>query len=211
MELDLIESIKMLEKYGIKTAKMQEIENEAELKEKTKKINYPIVMKIVSSKISHKTEKGGVITGINTENETRESFQKLKKIKGFEKAIIQEQIEGIELIIGSNTDPQFGKIILFGLGGIFVEVLNDASIRIIPIEKKDAKEMIEEIKGKKILDEFRGKKAINKKELEGIILKVAKMIEKENIEEMDINPLIANEKEIKAVDARITIEKQKKE
>lgn len=207
MELNLIESIKMLEKYGIKTAKMQEIRNETELKEKTKKNNYPIVMKIVSSKISHKTEKGGVITEINTEKEAEEAFQKLKKIKGFEKAIIQEYIEGTELIIGSSTDPQFGKIILFGLGGIFVEVLKDTSIRIIPIEKKDAKEMIEEIKGKKILDGFRGKKAINKKKIEEIIFKIAKMIETENIEEMDINPLIANEKEIKAVDARITIKR----
>ena len=201
--LDIQKSQKLLEKHGIKFAKSRTAKTEKELIKEIKKFKFPVAMKIISSKISHKTEAGGIKLNISNEAEALKAFNELKKLKGFQGTLIQEMLKGMEIIIGGKQDPQFGATILFGLGGIYVETLKDISLRICPITKTDAKEMIQEIKSYPLIKGTRGQKGINQKIIEKYLMQVSKLMMKEKIKELDINPLIGNEKEIKAIDARI--------
>ncbi len=208
------EAKKLLRKYGIPTTREFLARTKDDAKRHAKKIGYPIVLKIQSPDILHKTDAGGVVVGIGDEKELEKAFDKImENAKNYEPnariegILVQEMVsdDGIrECIIGSKKDPQFGPVIMFGLGGIFVEVFKDVSFRIIPIERKDAKEMISEIKSYKILKGVRGQKSVDFESLESSLLNVSKMVwENQCIEELDINPLFVSPKGVKAVDARI--------
>jgi acyl-CoA synthetase (NDP forming) len=202
--LNLTKSFEIIKKYGIKTAKMQEAKNENQIKKACKNIGMPIAMKVVSKKITHKTEAGGVKIGINSIKEATETFKKMKKIDGFECVIVQQMLKGTEILVGGKRDIQFGPTVIVGLGGIYAEILNDISIGICPLTKNQAKEMIQSLKTYPILSGARGKKGVNIKELEETILSVGKIMENETeIIELDLNPIIGNENEIIAVDARV--------
>lgn len=210
MKLTESECKKIMKKYGIPTAKESLAKKPEQAVKFAKKIGYPVVLKIDSKDIVHKTETKTVITNIRNDEDVLEAFGKIiknakkhkpnAKIKG---VIVQEHVEGHETIVGGKVDSQFGPIILFGAGGIFTEVLRDTSIRICPIEKEDAEEMIDEIKYSKILKGFRGEPPTKMNEIINILLKVSKIMMKEKVKEMDINPLIVSHREAKAVDVRI--------
>jgi len=200
MLLDFTETQKLLSKYKISYTKSELIKNKSDLLKFARKNKYPLVLKIDSKKILHKTDKGGVILNIKDKKQLLDSFKKIKKVS--KKIIIQKHIEGVCLIVGFKKDSIFGNIIIFGLGGIFTEVLDDTSIRLAPINRKEVKSMIEEIKGYKILKGYRGK-PVNIKKIQDLILKFSNLIEKENIEEIDFNPVIVNNKEIFVTDAKI--------
>ncbi len=211
------EAKEFLKKWRIPVTKEFLAKNQKEAVRLAKKLRFPVVLKISSPQILHKTDADGVIVDIQNEKEVLEGFDKIIKnakkynpkaeIKG---VLVQEMVKGHdfrEVIIGSKKDLQFGPVIMFGLGGIFVEVLKDVSFRIIPIERKDAKEMISEIRGYKILKGVRGQKPISFKALEDCLLNVSKMVWKnKKINELDINPLFVNSKRLVAVDARIIME-----
>lgn len=208
--MDFIKSKKLVESYGIKFVKGKLVKTKKELVSTAKKLKYPIALKVISEQISHKSDVGGVQLNIRNEKDAVKKYNlilrnvKKKKPKAKIQGIfVQKFIEGKQLIVGGKIDQQFGPTILFGLGGIFVELLKDVSLRICPITRDDAKEMIKEIKGYPILKGIRGEKGINFKELESILMKVNEMMMKEKIKELDLNPLIANEKEVIAVDARV--------
>ncbi|MBU2099993.1 acetate--CoA ligase family protein [Candidatus Micrarchaeota archaeon] len=210
VEMDFLESKKLIEKYGVKFVKGKLVKNKKELIETTKKLKYPITLKIVSKDISHKSDVGGVALEIQNEKQALQKYNEiLKRVKKkapkakIQGIFVQEFIQGKQVIVGGKMDQQFGPTILFGLGGIFVELMKDVSLRICPITREDAKEMISEIKGYAILKGIRGEKGINMKEMESVLMKVNSLMMKEKIKELDINPLIANEKEIIAVDARV--------
>ncbi|MBU4301057.1 MAG: acetate--CoA ligase family protein [Nanoarchaeota archaeon] len=178
-----------------------------------KKIGYPVVLKIMSSDIVHKSDYGCVKTGITNRSEAKFAYHAIinnalnrniaAKIDGVS---VEETLSGVELIVGAKQDPQFGPIILFGIGGVFVEILKDAAIRLAPIKRKDAKEMISEIKGHKLLEGYRGMPQVNLAAVEDALLAASKLICKHvEIMEMDINPLFANEKKAVVGDARIII------
>ncbi len=186
---------------------LEEIITEAE------KIGFPIVLKVSSEDILHKSDIGGVITGIRSIEELKEQYKIMQKkieqalpnaqIEGF---LIEKMESGIELLIGSTQDPMFGPILAFGLGGIYVEVLKDVVFRLIPIEREDATEMISEIKAAKILDGIRGQPTVDKKALIELLLKTSDFIEKfPEIEELDLNPIFATDKGVMVVDARIIL------
>ncbi|MEW5761324.1 MAG: acetate--CoA ligase family protein [Candidatus Thermoplasmatota archaeon] len=211
--LDLAEAREVAEDIGIKMNKAIIAKNREEAIKNAEKIGYPVAMKIVSPQIIHKTEAGGILINLNNKKEVAEGYEKIlksvmnydpkAKIKGI---IVEEMIKGTELIVGTAIDQQFGKMIMFGIGGIFVEVYKDVSFRIIPINEEDAKEMIEEIKGKAIFEGARGLPKADKKEIVDILLKVSNAVEKiEEIKEMDINPLIVTKDGLRAVDARFVI------
>lgn len=174
------------------------------------KINAPLVMKILSSDAIHKTEFGGVSIVYKSE-EIESSFNDLilksknhkLKLKGI---LVQKFIEGQQLIIGLKKDPTFGNVILFGLGGIFTELLNDVSIRKCPINKEEAQSMIEELKSKKLFEGFRNIR-LNTEKLKEDLISISKIPDKKDIQELDINPYILNSKEGMAVDVRIVINK----
>jgi len=201
--LSLADSIKLVKKHKIPFVASAEVKSLSELKKAASKIGYPIAMKINSLKISHKSDVGGVQINIESFLQAKKVFNKMKKLKGFESVFAQKMVRGTEIIIGGKRDVQFGPTILVGLGGIYVEVFKDFNIGICPINKSIAREMLQGLKAFPILKGLRGKKGINLKKLEETIVKVSKLMVKEkNLQELDLNPLIATPKEILAVDAR---------
>lgn len=174
------------------------------------KIKAPLVMKILSSDAIHKTEFGGVSI-VHRSEEIESSFNDLilkaknhkLKLKGI---LVQQFVDGTQLIIGLKKDPTFGDVILFGLGGIFTELLNDVSIRKCPITKEEAQNMIEELKSKKLFEGFRNIR-LNTEKLKEDLISISKIPDKKDIQELDINPYILNSKEGMAVDVRIVINK----
>jgi len=183
----------------------------------SQKMGFPIALKIASPDIVHKSDSGGVKLSLQNVAEVKAAFKEI--VDGAQKINPSASIEGVsvqkmakpgtEVIVCTSKDPQFGPVIMFGLGGIFVEVLKDVSFRIIPLSKKDALEMIEEIKGYPVLKGYRGKEPADISALVEIILKISKVMEQNpEIKELELNPILAYKKGAMAVDARIILEKE---
>lgn len=176
-----------------------------------KKLGFPLVLKVISPDALHKSEIKGVRLiknrhDFSAEYEKLLSIAKTKKLR-LDGILVQEYIEGEYVIIGLKKDPVFGHIIAFGIGGIYTELLKDVSFRVCPITLKDADEMLNELKLKKLLEGYRNTKAVNQKFLKNILVKVSNLPKKyPEIEEMDINPFVINDKDGTAVDARMLIE-----
>jgi acyl-CoA synthetase (NDP forming) len=177
-------------------------------------IGYPLVMKIVSPQVIHKTEFGGVKVGVASDDEVRQVYEEMVgRVKEripdaqIDGVLMEEMVKGTELIIGTTKDPQFGPMIMFGVGGIFVEVYKDVTFRLIPISDNDAMNMQKELKGKAILEGVRGLPKADPQQLSDILMKISKLVhEQKDISEMDINPLMLTERGAVAVDARIILE-----
>ncbi|HBN27221.1 MAG TPA: carboxylate--amine ligase [Desulfobacteraceae bacterium] len=206
------ESKQVLASYNIPVTNEIIVDSIEDLAKAVEKIDYPLVLKGCSSEITHKTEKDLIRIDIRDEKEAVNSFQEIAaNMNGDTKTIlVQEMIKGKrELVVGMNRDPQFGPCIMFGLGGIFTEILKDVSFRIAPIEKKDALEMMKEIKGHKILDAVRGMSTVDLEILTEILIKVGQIgLDNEEISQIDINPLIICKGKPVAVDALIILEDQ---
>lgn len=213
--LNEYESKKLLNEFGINVSKGYLIDNKSivyNLNNILNSINAKhYVIKIMSPDIIHKSDVGGVVLNISPNNVANEMDEMLDNIeKKFPKAnldgiYLQEMVEpGIECIIGIKEDPQFGKVVIFGFGGIYAEIFKDISMRVLPVTEDDIKEMITETKVYKILSGVRGKVY----DIEGIIdtiMKVCKLAEKEDIKELDINPMVVHTNDCIVLDARILI------
>jgi acyl-CoA synthetase (NDP forming) len=208
------EAKELLREYGIPVPDFKLIKSEDEIVGLAKEINFPIVMKIVSPDIIHKTEAGGVKVGIKDEKEAKAAYQdiiyKVKKYKKEAKisgVIAYSMIpQGTEIIIGMMKDPCFGPTIMFGLGGIFVEILKDISFRILPLEERDAEEMISEIKGYQILKGTRGEAPKDVKSIRDALMKISQLVmENPEIKEIDLNPIFVFKKGLQVVDARMIL------
>ena len=208
------ETKEILEKYSIAIPKWIFTKNEEESVNAAKEIGYPVVMKIISEDIIHKTEAGGVIMSLSNEEDVRMSFTNMmNSIKKYnpnariEGVCIEKMInEGVEVIVGIKQDMTFGATIIFGLGGIFVELLNDVSTRVLPLTEVDIKDMINEVKGSKVLEGFRSRNKSDIESLVNIIKKVSELaLTEQKIVEMDLNPIIVHDegKGATVVDARI--------
>jgi len=173
-------------------------------------IGYPVVMKGCSPEITHKTEKGLIRTDIRDDKEALDTFNDIMSgMNGSHGSIlIQEMIKGKrELVIGLIRDPQFGPCVMFGLGGIFTEILKDVSFRLAPLEKRDAFEMMDEIKAHKILDAVRGMEPVDRELLSEMLINVGRIgVENDAIKEIDINPVIISGSRPVAVDALIVLQ-----
>ncbi len=196
-------AFELLKKYRISLVPQMVIKRESELPPALKKIGFPCVMKVSSSKIIHRTEVGGVMRNIKSEAEAMEAFSRLMKIKNNERVIIQKQLEELEIIVGGKHDPQFGYVVSVGLGGQFVEVLKDVTFRICPVSAADAHAMLKELKGYDVLKGFRNFKPVNMETLAEAIINASKLISNEKIKEMDLNPLFCNDKGCWAADVRL--------
>jgi acyl-CoA synthetase (NDP forming) len=178
-------------------------------------IGYPVVLKIISPDISHKTEAQAVKLNLRSPIEVEKACSDLlgkaqiykpnDKVEGY---LIQEMVEdGIEAIVGLHADPTFGPVIMFGLGGVWVELLKDISFRIIPIDRLDAIDMVEEIRGSRLFKGFRGNPPMDMEALYKILLSVSRLgLELEEIREMDLNPVFLREKGALVADSRILID-----
>jgi len=209
------ESKRVLRQAGIPVVETRLAKNQKEAVSISQRIGFPVVLKIISPDVVHKTDSGGVKLGLENASEVKKAYDDILKSvkKKYPRALIhgisvQKMARpGTEVIIGTSKDPQFGPVIMFGLGGIFVEVLKDVSFRVIPVNRKDAQEMIQEIKGFPLLRGYRGKEPANIPSLIGMILKVSKfMNENPQIREMELNPIFAYKDKALAVDARIILE-----
>jgi len=206
----------LLKKHGIKVLPSRQVATISEALKTAEDMGYPLALKVDSPDITHKTDVGGVILGVSSGGELAEAWGKMMasvrakapkaRVVG---ATLQKMFPGAEsreLIIGVKTDAQFGHLLAFGLGGIFVEALKDVSFRLVPIERQDACEMLGEIRGKKVLEGFRGQRPIPRRLLEDALLSVSALVQKNpQIKEMDLNPLLADHEKALAADFRIFV------
>jgi acyl-CoA synthetase (NDP forming) len=183
----------------------------------SREIGFPVALKIVSPDITHKSDAGGVKLGLTDQTQVEEAFESINKsiASAFPKAKIEgvsvqkTARQGIEIIIGMTKDAQFGPVLMFGLGGILVEVLKDVSFRLIPLTKRDAGEMIREIKGYPLLKGYRGMEPADMDYLENLVVKISDFIDKHpEIKELDCNPVFVYKDGAAVVDARIILEPQ---
>ncbi len=207
-------ALNVLDSYGIKVAGSMKVKNQKDIEKAISKIGFPMVMKIDDPEITHKTDVGGVMTNLENQANVTDAFKVMEKKfnhpqRGFAGVIIQEMVkDGIETIMGMNKDSSFGSLMMFGLGGIYVEVMKDVVFKIHPITDYDAEEMIKSVKGYRLLTGFRGYPAVNIKVIEQTLLRLSQLITDFPVfTSLDINPFIATAKaeESKVVDARFIL------
>jgi len=195
----------LLNSYGIKTTKYKLVNKVEDLKNLG--LKFPVALKVCSSKILHKTDVGGVKLNIKDANELKKEFLAFRKKFPNENLLVDQMAEkGVEIIIGLVKDPTFGLSIMCGIGGIFTELYKDVSFRVVPVDKYDASQMIEEIKGKKLLEGFRNIPA-NKKLVHDLIMKVSKIGNelRAHIDQMDLNPVFVYANDLCVVDAKLIL------
>ena len=217
LSLDEVAGKKLLSDFGISVPKFVVVKHHVEVDEAVKTLQFPLVVKVMSPKILHKSDVGGVVLNLNTVDSVKSAIISIAESSKIEPGIITGYLieemtsSGQEMVIGSVNDPEFGPLIMVGLGGIFVEVLADVSFRICPISKIDAEEMLSELKGKALLEGARGRKKISQEKMIDALLKIGGesgllMQNFNRFSEVDINPLIVNDEDIVAVDARFILQ-----
>jgi len=195
----------LMKAYGIRTTHYKVVNKEEDLKNLG--LKFPVALKVCSNKILHKTDVGGVKLGIKDINELKKYFKEFK-VKFPNENLLVDQMEekGVEIIIGLVQDPTFGLTIMCGIGGIYTELYKDVSFRVVPIDRYDAKQMVEEIKGKKLLEGFRNIPA-DKKLVIDLLLKVNEIGEEliDHIDQMDLNPVFIYGDDLCVVDAKLIL------
>ncbi len=204
------ESKQVLKAYQIPVTKEFTVTDHDGLKKAAAEVGFPLVLKGCAPDIAHKTGKGLIEVDIRTLEEAALAFDRItgNMAENDGAVLVQEMIKGErELVVGLTRDPQFGPCVMFGLGGIFTEVLKDISFRVAPLEKRDALDMMSEIKAHKILDAVRGMPEADRDQLADILISVGRIgLENDAVKEIDINPLILMESKPVAVDALVVLE-----
>lgn len=195
----------ILNKFGIPTTKYKVVNYEKDLENID--LKFPVAVKVCSKKILHKTDVGGVKLNIKNMEELKTIFKEFKKKFPSENILIDQMEEkGVEVIIGLVQDPTFGLSIMFGIGGIFTELYKDVTFRVLPIDRYDAEQMIEDIKGKKLLEGFRNIRA-NKELVVDLLLKVSEFGQQldKHIDQLDLNPVFVYESNLVVIDAKLIV------
>ncbi len=172
-------------------------------------IGYPVVAKIVSPRVVHKSEQKGVVVGISSDTHLKKVFKRFSKVEGFAGMLVEEILAGVELIVGFHTDYQFGPVILLGMGGTGVEVFQDVSIRMAPLKESDIESMIKGLKGYQFLEGYRGSEPVNFQELTRMLMTFSELVMAlgEVVASIDLNPVICSSKSCIVADARIMLNK----
>ncbi len=171
------------------------------------KIGYPVVAKVVSPDVVHKSDVGGVVPGISTESELKKAFQRISTIKGFTGVLIEEMLSGVELIVGAKVDRQFGPVVILGIGGTGVELYDDVSIRMAPLSPSDVDSMISGLKARALLEGYRGAPPVNRRALTEMLVAFSRLVmELEvTIDSIDLNPVFCSSERCVVGDARIML------
>ena len=210
--LSEFESAHLLAGYGIPTAKGVLASNWDDVKKAAEGIGYPVVLKVCSPEVSHKTESGLVAVDLRNEADLEAAFNRIGAASPVKDApcLVQEMVKGgRELVVGMIRDPQFGPCVMFGLGGIFTEILGDVSFRPAPLDEEDAREMIGEIRGHKILGAVRGMPAVDADALAACLIAMGRIgMEQKEIQAIDVNPLIIRGAKPVAVDALVILKEK---
>jgi acyl-CoA synthetase (NDP forming) len=210
-----VESKELLKKAGIPVVETKLARSKKEAIALSREMGFPLVLKISSTDVVHKSDFGGVKLGLANAAQVGKAYSEITS--SIKKAYPEAQIEGVsvqpmappgvEVIVCMSKDPQFGPLLMFGLGGILVEVLKDVSFRMVPVTERDAREMIKEIKGYPVLQGYRGQKPASIPALQKLIVNVSQFVEKNpQIRELDLNPIFAYPDKAMAVDARVILE-----
>jgi acetate---CoA ligase (ADP-forming) subunit beta len=209
-----MESKQLLDSLGIPTTQMELATSREEAVAFSTAIGYPCVLKVSSHDITHKSDAGGVKVGLKDGEEVAAAYDAILAscLAKYPQAVIEGVTvqtmakPGLEVIVGMATDPQFGPVLMFGLGGVWVEVLKDVSFKIAPLTKADAAKAVREIRASKLLDGFRGSEPVDKAALEDILLRVSDFVTTTpEVKEMDLNPIFAYPNGAIAVDARVIL------
>ncbi len=209
-----IEAKQMLKEAGINCTDTRLARTKTEAVSASEEVGYPVVLKVSSVDISHKSDAGGVKVNLPGRSEVEEAFDEIMascKVvcpdASIEGVSVQSMVRaGVEIIMGMYKDADFGPVVMFGLGGVLVEVLQDVAFRIVPIEKADAAEMINEIQGRKLLEGYRGQEPVDIPCLEEMLVRLSDFVNRTpSIEEIDMNPVFAHREGAVAVDARIVL------
>jgi len=210
-----IASKELLRQVGISVIDTRLATSREEAISISRQLGFPVVLKIASPDIVHKSDAGGVKLGLKTSKQVGKAYddilaaigQKHSEAKVQGVSVQKMARPGVEVIIGMSKDVQFGPVLMFGLGGILVEILKDVSFRIVPLTKRDARAMIREIKGYPLLEGYRGQEPVDVANLEELILKVSSFAEQHpEVKELDLNPVFAYSNGAVAADARIVLE-----
>jgi acyl-CoA synthetase (NDP forming) len=212
--LNEIEAKELLAQAGIPVIEARLARSAGETAKIAAELGYPVAIKIVSPQITHKSDAGGVKLGLSSADEVRAAFDEM--VASAKKAAPEAKIEGvavqrmaepgIEVIVGMTTDAQFGPVLMFGLGGVLVEVLKDVAFRVVPLTERDARQMVRDIEGFPLLEGYRGQAAADLGAIESLLLGVSSFVEQHpEIVELDLNPVFANPSSAIAVDARIVL------
>jgi acyl-CoA synthetase (NDP forming) len=213
--LSEVESKQLIKQAGISVSDTRLATFSEEAISISHQFGFPVVLKISSAEVLHKSDAGGVKVGLRTSKQVGKAYNDI--LKAIQQRYPQAMIQGVsvqkmarpgvEVIIGMSKDEQFGPVIMFGLGGVLVEILKDVSFRIVPLTKRDAEEMIREIKGYPLLQGYRGREPVDVTYLEELLLKISDFVERNpEVKELDLNPIIAYGNGAIAVDARIVLE-----
>lgn len=207
----------ILKSYGIKVPGYALVKSADEAAKAAKKLGFPLVMKVVSPQILHKTDVGGVKVGLDNVNDVKKTFnemyKRLSKKKGVDvKGILLEKMvpKGVELIVGLQNDPQFGPVIMVGVGGVLTEIFRDVAFRMLPITTSDAKSMLDELKGSKLLKGFRGSDPIDLNMMTKALVQIGKLgvDNAKYFDSIDFNPVVVYPKSYAVVDAKIILRKE---
>ncbi len=212
-----VESKELLSESGIPVMDTQLARTRTEATKVAQEMGLPVVLKIVSPEVTHKSDVGGVKVGLDSLRQVRGAFDSI--VTSTKEAVPSATIEGVsvqkmadpgvEIIIGANKDPQFGHVIMFGLGGVLVEMLRDVSLRLVPLTPRDAREMVREIKSLPLLQGYRQYPACSLESIEKALLDLSSFLEKhEEVRELDLNPIFCYSDGLVAVDARVVLEEE---
>jgi acyl-CoA synthetase (NDP forming) len=171
------------------------------------KVGYPVVAKIVSPAIVHKSDAGGVITGIKDRDDLARAFRKLGALKGYDGVLVEEALGGVEIIVGAKVDLQFGAVVLVGMGGTSTEIYKDTAVRLAPLSEADVRSMIASLKARPLLEGYRGSRPIDMEALTGLLIKFSVLVAdmEEIMESIDLNPVFCSPDRCVIADARIML------
>jgi acetyl coenzyme A synthetase (ADP forming)-like protein len=211
--LDLALATEVMRSAGIRYNRSATVADEDEAVTAAEEIGYPVVLKLISPDVVHKSDVGGVVLNVIDEGGVREACVSIRRrvrahhprarITGF---TVEEQVTGTEVIVGMSRDPDFGPLLMVGMGGVFVEVYKDVAFRLVPLERRDAFDMIAEIRAQALLDGARGRPVLDRAELAELLMRVNALVqEAPEIEELDLNPLVMTRDGLVAIDARVVL------
>lgn len=172
-----------------------------------KEIDYPVVGKVVSPLVVHKSDQNGVEVGIDNDHQLRETFDRFSRIEGFRGMLVEEMVSGVELIVGAKMDLQFGPVVLFGMGGKWVEIYRDVVLRMAPLRQQDIDSMMRCLRARPLLEGYRGTTPINKNELSRLLMTFSGLVMdlEKVIESIDLNPVLCTSTRCVIADARIML------
>lgn len=205
--MGMLEDFELLKKYKFRLLPYGWAKTKLEAHLIAKYIGYPVALKIISEQITHKTDIGGVKIGIKNDQALSLAYDEImENARGYNiNGILVQKMarKGIEIIIGGKKDPQFGHMIILGMGGIYVEIFRDISARLCPINENDIEEMVEELKSHPIIKGVRGQKGININGLKELMLSTCALLQKQNLKELDLNPVIFDKNGYDIIDVRM--------